>query len=152
MLRIIDEVGQSPSGAWPQNDFIREHARKRSVLSENRSVLNIYKESSGIFCFRCHCPLSFRGLEGSRTPVQKPIPCPSTIIVYWFRPKAFPSRSRRTDTPASSVSADTPTSPAARLMSFPVILTPYLTRTGASQATLVRLGSQSVRIILSVYI
>ena len=32
MLRIIDEVGQSPSGAWTQNDFIREHARKRSVF------------------------------------------------------------------------------------------------------------------------
>ena len=42
MLRIIDEDGQSPCGAWPQTDFIRGHARKRSARSENQSVLNIY--------------------------------------------------------------------------------------------------------------
>ena len=41
---------------------------------------------------------------------------------------------------------------AADSVSFPVILTPYLTRTGASQATLVRLGSQSYFVRISVYI
>ena len=28
------------------------------------------------------CDSLFSGLEGSRTPVRKPIPCPSTSVVY----------------------------------------------------------------------
>ena len=36
---------------------------------------------------------SFSGLDGSRTRVQKPIPCPSTIIVCLFAAGLAPARS-----------------------------------------------------------
>ena len=35
----------------------------------------------------------FSGLDGSRTRVQKPIPCPSTIIVCLFAAGLAPARS-----------------------------------------------------------
>lgn len=36
---------------------------------------------------------SFNGVDGSRTRVQKPIPCPSTIIVCLFAAGLAPARS-----------------------------------------------------------
>lgn len=67
-----------------------------NFLLENSYFLQYTKQNRFLYTIRSYTEFdwfSFNGVDGSRTRVQKPIPCPSTIIVCLFAAGLAPARS-----------------------------------------------------------